>query len=331
MMPMKKSSINKFSWVPWAGYILLSIAVLFLLVYTFLEAWMNHSLGGILILVILIGTLIAIIKEGITLKGSDIHFQLTKSSLFSFLGLVIGALLTYTLAHDFGLGAVVAACLVGVFANLLFREYEVPVYCGAFVGMSSTGLFFSHFELLIAAIIAGLVFIIVGNVFKGFGGKLGTVAFIGTLAAGLGLAREFVFAPLPNFNTIVMILLASMIFTPLTYYLNVKKQHGPVMASAIIGLAGGLILPIVFPENGDFLAVVVICASFIGMTLKYRCVTLWQMVVAGLILGIVVIYSTPLLVGAGGKLGTIAMIAILCICGYQSLIDKYQTKKQGSS
>ena len=314
--------------IPYIGFGLLSIAVLFLLGYTLLEAWFMHSIGGVLILVILAGSLVALVDEGITIARSTSPIQFSRKDLYAFISLVIGGLLTFALSHDLGLGIVVAACLVGLFANLLLKDYETPIYCGAFVGMSSTGLFFSYTDLLIAAVIAGFVYVIAGSVFKGYGGKLGTVAFIGTIAAGLGLSREFVFVSLPDIPTIIAILIGSVIFTPLTYYLNVKKLHGPVMASAVIGLAGGLLLPVIFPANGEVLAVVVICASFIGMTLKSRCVSLWQMAVAGLILGIMVIYSTPLLGGAGGKLGALAMISILSICGFRSILNKIQSKKR---
>ncbi len=313
---------------PIIGFCLLSVMVLFLLGYTLVEAWFVHSIGGLIVLIILVGSLVAIIDEGITIKQSNSPIQISKKDLYAFLSLVVGALVTFVLSHNLGLGIVVAACMVGLFANLLFRDYETPIYCGAFVGMSSTGLFFSYFELLIAAVIAGVVYVIAGSVFKGYGGKLGTVAFIGTLAAGLGLSREFVLVPLPDTNTIIAILVASIIFTPLTYYLNVKKQNGPVMASAVIGLAGGLLLPVFWTANGEVLAVVVICASFIGMTLKSHCVSLWQMAVAGLILGIMVIYSTPLLGGAGGKLGTLAMISILSICGFRLIYNKIRSKKR---
>jgi len=44
-------------------------------------------------------------------------------------------------------------------------------------------------------------------------------------------------------------------------------------------------------------------------------------------MGIVIIYATPLLGGAGGKLGSIALIAILAICGYHSLFMRLVHKQ----
>ena len=313
--------------VNFIAYLLISLTVIFLLGYTLVEAWIIHSLGGILILVILVGMIIAIIDEGILIRENPGELRLDKNALFTFLGVVIGALVTYILSHDFGLGAVIAACLVGILAYLLFPLYEGPIYCGAFVGMSSNVLFFNHLELFLAALVTGVVTVIAKNVYKGLGGKLGALALIGTLSAGLGLARDFIFQPLPNGMTIFYIIFFSVLITPLTYYLNISRQHGPVMASAIIGLLGGLLLPIIFPETGEFLAVVVICASFIGMTLQTRCISFWKMAAAGLVMGIVIIYATPLLGGAGGKLGSIALIAILAICGYHSLFMRLVHKQ----
>jgi len=304
------------------AYLLISITVILLLGYTLVEAWIIHSLGGILILVILVGVIIAIIDEMKKVTDNPGEFHLDKNAFFTFLGVVVAALVTYILSHDFGLGAVIAACMVGILANLLFPLYEGAIYCGAFVGMSSNDLFFTHLELFLAALVAGVVMVIARNVFKGLGGKLGALALIGTFSAGLGLAREFIFQPLPNGMTIFYIIFFSVFITPLTYYLNISRQHGPVMASAIIGLLGGLLLPIILPESGEFLAVVVICASFIGMTLQSRCISFWKMATAGLVMGIVIIYATPLLGGAGGKLGSIALIAILAICGYHSLFKR---------
>ncbi|MCJ7695804.1 MAG: hypothetical protein MUO40_10310, partial [Anaerolineaceae bacterium] len=80
----------------------------------------------------------------------------------------------------------------------------------------------------------------------------------------------------------------------------------------------------------ELLAVVVICASFIGMTVRTRCSNFWQMVMAGLVMGVVIIYSTPLLGGAGGKLGSIAFIAILCVCGYKDLFQVFRRKQAGN-
>ena len=118
-----------------------------------------------------------------------------------------------------------------------------------------------------------------------------------------------------------MIILVALIATPLTYYFNVIRGHGPVLASGFVGLLGGLILPIV-PEIGGTLAVVAICASFAGMSSKARCTGIWVLFVAGLFIGVIFIYSAPVFGGAGGKLGTIAFGSIMATCGFLSLFPK---------
>jgi hypothetical protein len=127
---------------------------------------------------------------------------------------------------------------------------------------------------------------------------------------------------------IAIIVLIAALAAPLTFYLNIKRQHGAAMASAVVGLTGGLILPTLFPAQGNTLAVVMICASFAGMSASTRCRGIHQILIAGLTTGIIFIYSTPLLGGAGGKLGTIAFGAVLSVCGYKQLFNTLSPKKE---
>jgi hypothetical protein len=146
----------------------------------------------------------------------------------------------------------------------------------------------------------------------------------------MGLSRQFLLAPVPNWETAARIMLIALIATPLTFYFNINSQHGPVVASAVVGLVGGLILPALFPETGQTLAVVMICASFTGMSSGNRCQNFWQILLSGLATGIIFIFSAPLLGGAGGKLGTIAFGSVLSVCGYTWLFNRRLSPNQGS-
>ncbi len=163
-------------------------------------------------------------------------------------------------------------------------------------------------------------------VFGGFGGKLGTIAFISTIITSLILGREFIAAPVYEPSQILMIILVALVAAPLTYYFNVIRGHGPVLASGFVGLLGGLILPII-PEIGGTLAVVAICSGFAGMSSKARSPKIWMMFVAGLFIGIVFVYSAPTFGGAGGKLGTIAFGSIMAVYGFMSLVGKKSEKE----
>jgi len=300
------------------GFTILSATVLILLGATTLAAWRLSPAGGIVTLIVLIGVILAIIHEGQSIKKqilSNPELDLP-TRLREFVAVFLGGILAYILSTDVRLGAVVAASLVAILAHLIFPEYDVPAYCGAFVGMTSNELLFNHQEVALASLVAGLIYALTRNVFSGFGGKLGTIALIGAVVTGLGMGRQFLITPIFDWQTNAMILLTAAIATPLTFYLNFNRKNGPVIASAVVGLIAGLIFPILFPKYGNILAVVAICASFTGMTNQQRCPVFWQIIINGILTGIIFVFSAPLFGGAGGKLGTIAFAAVLATCGY---------------
>jgi hypothetical protein len=99
----------------------------------------------------------------------------------------------------------------------------------------------------------------------------------------------------------------------ITYVSSVRLGHGPVQASALVGLVGGLVCPVL--PAGEGLAAVVFCASFAGMAQPDRVPGIGAMAVAGAVCGVLVAATGPVLVGFGGKLGTIAFVACLVVRG----------------
>jgi hypothetical protein len=331
---MRKSMKNQdhlFKWNPILGFIFLSGIVILLLSSSIYQAWKIHSLSGLLALVVLIGALVTIYKEAQSLiqKFKQTTQVAYSKIIYEFLAVMLGGLLAYIFSQDFGMGPVVAAGLVAIIAHLTFPNYGVPAYCGAFVGMTSEILFYSHLEVAIASMIAGIVFILAREVFIGLGGKLGSIALIGTALAGFGLNRAFLSTPISDWRTNSIVILIALIAAPITYFFNRHNDNGPVLASGVVGLASGLILPTLFPIQGQTFAVVAICASFTGMTSKERCPNFWHMLTAGFFTGMIFIYSTPLLGGAGGKLGTIAFGSVLSACGYSRII-RWIKKRTGN-
>jgi len=114
-------------------------------------------------------------------KKSDFHPLLIVDIMF----VMIGAIITFYLARI--TGAVLASGMVGFTAfllgklnkRLLFAQF--PIFCGSFVGMTSPVFFTGSLELLLASIIAAILYIYVKNHFIGFGGKLGSIAFVAVL------------------------------------------------------------------------------------------------------------------------------------------------------
>ncbi|WP_448535384.1 hypothetical protein [Pseudothermotoga sp.] len=297
------------------GVLLLVGMTFTLFFFSVFESVCSH--GSVLSTLALALTLSLAVLEGwkefeASLKGTRKTNWDTKH-LWTFFDVTVGALITFTLSVDFGLGPVVAAGLVGVCAAAFFRRHDVPIYCGAFVGMVSENLLPSHWHVLLASSISAAVFLISKSVFNGFGGKLGTIALIGCTAAALLTDRSFIVRSVPGWDAGVYLFLYSVLGVLLTYVLNVRFNHSPVMSSGIVGLAGGLLLPILHPKFGSMLASMVICASFAGMSSKERVPNELYAVLIGLICALVFIYSAPHFGGAGGKLGTIAFGSVMAI------------------
>lgn len=311
--------------IPIVGFVILSGYTLALFGFTTLEAYVLNPIAAIPIALVFGGLMYALILEMRRIPYLSPARLFSGTNAANFLAVVIGALLTYTGSINLGLGAVTASCLVGLLAALITPKVAVPAYCGAFVGMSSIKLFASHSGLAVAATVSGVVYVLGTQVLNGFGGKLGTIAFVGTASIGWGLTRAFVITPTPDLETSLLIVFFATVAAVSTFVLSIHLKHGPVLASSVVGLLGGLILPALYPLTGGTLAVLVVCASYTGMSNTERCPHPWMMVLAGLITGVIFVYSTPLAGGAGGKLGTIAfgsMIAVYGICRVLGLLKQ---------
>ena len=159
------------------GFFILFAFVMLLLVTTLL----NLATNNIPFLFVLgffgFGSLYAVyfvFKEE-TYKCAKI--DLDKAALKLFIAVLLGALLTYLLHFLVGC-PVLAAGIIGLLAALLVKPYQVPIYTGAFVGMSSS-LVFGFWPFILAALLASIVFVLVQPMFNGYGGKLGTIALSG--------------------------------------------------------------------------------------------------------------------------------------------------------
>ena len=61
----------------------------------------------------------------------------------------------------------------------LLKEAPAAAYCGSFVGMSSPNVAGNMLFILFAGFVAGVLLVFSKNIFQGYGGKLGTIAFGG--------------------------------------------------------------------------------------------------------------------------------------------------------
>ena len=245
-------------------------------------------------------------------------FGVTRTDLGNATAVAAAAPVTYALSVRVGVGAVVASALVGLCAHLLTETYGAPAYCGSFVGMATPAADAELGSVAAAGLVAAGVFVAAKRAFNGFGGKLGTTAFVGCLsvAAFGGLAPGTGSVPEPTVAAGLVV--AAAVAALCTFLVSVRLDHGPVVGSAVVGLVAGVVCPPLFAA-GDAVAAVAFCASFAGMATPERIPGLGPMLLAGGVAGIVFVGATPYFVGFGGKLGTIAFTACLVTAGVLSL------------
>jgi hypothetical protein len=315
--------------VPIIGFLVLSIMVVMLFGMAAYEAWMLQPVAGVLVTVALVGLILQIVTEGRKLASVSPSGVFTHKALRNFLSVFVGVFVSYALNHEAGLGSVVAAGLVAVVAALVLPAQGVPLYCGSFVGMASTKLLGTYPDVAVAAILASVLYVLTVDVFGGFGGKLGTIAFTGCVVTGLCFEGEFSHPAVASWDVAWQIILISVVAAVVTYWLSVNMKHGAVMASGIVGVVAGLVLPAMNTDIGGTLAVMAICASFAGMSSSARFPTIWPMLAAGFVTGLVFVYGAPFLGGAGGKLGTTAFGSVMAVRAFMSLIPGTGSSERG--
>ncbi|QCR23424.1 hypothetical protein [Pontibacter sp. SGAir0037] len=168
----------------------LPFLLIILLQTSFLLAIVLEKLNivPILIFVVAISILVLIAYTKVP-THQDKHLR---EDFFAVVFVVLGAVLTFYLNVTIQLGPVIAAGTTGTIASfipelnrksVLLREVPASAYCGAFVGMSSPSIAGNIVFILFASFVAGLLLVFSKNIFRGFGGKLGTIAFGGVAVA----------------------------------------------------------------------------------------------------------------------------------------------------
>jgi len=246
-------------------------------------------------------------------KINDIVYERSYYSVVT--AVLAGALITFFMSHELNLGPVVASGVVGLIGAMASKKYEVPIYCGSFVGMSSILMFGDYQSLLFSAIISGMFFLIAGSVFSGFGGKLGMIAFGGTMTYSIVTGNAYVVSAFTGEVSNGIIVVFMILGAVATYLVHHQSRLSAVESAAVTGVIGGLILPMMYGTSGNFLAVVLYCGSFIGMSSKDRLNNLNHVVLSAFTASVFFIYTQNIFIGLGGKLGAIAFVSILSING----------------
>lgn len=308
------------------SFLILGFITLSLFLNTFISSLTVDPLLSPVFLLILIGFIYEGYLEFVYLVRNPGRFKIEREQFNKIVSLMLGALSAYSLSVYSGLGAVVAAGLVGVIGGSMIEKYSVPIYCGAFVGMISPEVFHDLYHVFLAALIAGIVYVMGENVFSGFGGKLGATAFAGWMILSWVSRINLISKPVITWEYGFEIILFSILAAVITYALSVRLGYNVVLSSSIVGLMGGLILPAIHQTAGNTLAAVIICASFAGMTSYKKIKTEFSIAAGGIFVGIIFMYSTLHFGGAGGKLGTIAFGSMVSLKGIFTLFENVKNR-----
>lgn len=232
--------------------------------------------------------------------------KLTHSiNLKLFAALVGGAYVTFLLNHQLSLGGVLASSAVGLVGAYLFKEYAAAIYCGSFVGMACNLIFSTPLSFITASVVAGVLYVLSVQLFRGFGGKLGFTAFCGTILASILFNTPFrtldPLSPSLYLPLFLSIILAGMA----TYFLQNVFAMDAVTASALVGLT----IALVYPQSSHIVVVAAFCATFTGMVSKERAKNYAEMFFLTLLTAILFIAVASLFDGSGGKLGATAFLS----------------------
>jgi hypothetical protein len=304
---------------------LLKLTVVFFLSSILYSLWGKFNFPFLLFGVILFGVLVAGFKNSRKFQPVPENQVEWKIAVYTLLANISGALLTFWVSQDLSIGPVLASAAVGLLGSLLLPKLGAEIFTGSFVGMCSKGVAPQFSCLLLAGMIAGLIFYASRHVLVGFGGKLGTIAFTSVILTTWMVGWKLP-GPTPQTSEFVWAMVfSSALAAGLTWLLAEYKKLGAVRASSIVGLLGGFALPLLLPVTGSAHATVVFCASFVGMASHERMPKLWMVLLAGAIAGAVFQFSAILFGGVGGKLGTIAMASVLSVWGYITIFHKRTT------
>lgn len=231
--------------------------------------------------------------------------------------LIIGMTLTYAMTFLIGVDVVLASALIGVLAYAFMKEHATAAYCGSFAGMTASALIEPVMMVGVAAILL-IVYELTRDTLKGFGGKLGTLALVSTFSTVVLMNRDFLIVTLPQYDPVVLIVIA-LFGAVIPYVLQHRYKQNPVFASAGPSLLFSLLAIPLF-SLGAYYSAVFFSASFIGMSDQKRLKNVYRVILAGLILGVLYDLMAPLFNGAGGKLGTLALLSVLIVYGFEKVV-----------
>ncbi len=309
------------------GFLTLLIFTLWLVIVTVINTFQTQGVFTVVFMFFVLGSLRAFYRvlrdEVIGLKKIEYKFA---SYRVDFLMVFVGAIITYIVHVYLGAGPILASGFVGLMAGFFVKKHAVAIFCGSFVGMSSP-LLLGLVPFILASLFASLIFVLAKEIYNGYGGKLGTIAMSGALISAI-LLGEALDGPIPfTMSEQLTIIAVSLVAAVITYVLSIRLKQGPVIASALVGVVAGAMLPLI-NDFGLTLAVAAYGASFVGMSNQKRLPDERYLVLAGILFGLIYVFSAPYFTGAGGKLGTIAFASTLSVGGIKMIFDNIKVNQK---
>jgi hypothetical protein len=299
-------------------YVLLSITLIYACFHMSSERFLLNMILIFLSLFFVFGL------YKVFLETKEINsITLNKKLLYDFVWTFLGAYFTYALSLSMNMNVVIASALIGILGHFFIKKHEIAIYCGSFAGMTSVFLL-SPIQMVFLSFLCATLYIFSTQLFKGLGGKLGTIAFASGLLTFLVFninyeSSTLIYIPLTHFILISILGMAS------AFYMQHKFKQTATFASASTSLLFALIIIPLSPIGSTF-ALLFFAASFAGMSSQNTIKTPIFVILTGVIVGLIFYLLNTELNGVGGKLGTIALIATTTVYGislvYES-IKKY--------
>ncbi|WP_288251367.1 hypothetical protein [uncultured Flavobacterium sp.] len=124
------------------------------------------------------------------LRGQIHHYDHQYEHILVVSWIPVGAVSSFYLNHYLGLGPVISAAAIGTLGSFIpeinkgsdyLKQVPAVMYCGGFIGMSSTRVAPDIFFILAASFFTAVLILVSKSLFSGVGGKLGTLAFTGVV------------------------------------------------------------------------------------------------------------------------------------------------------
>lgn len=167
-----------------------NIFILFVLTIQviFLFAIFNESTKSLAIAALMLFLSVLVLVTFI--KGQLHHEEHAYEHILVVLWIPVGALTSFYLNNYIHLGPVLSAAITGTTGSFIpvlkkssayLRQLPAAIYCGAFIGMSSSGVAPNFLFIITASFFTAGLLLLSKNLFAGVGGKLGTLAFAGVV------------------------------------------------------------------------------------------------------------------------------------------------------